>query len=396
MLDNKRIKHFSYILLTIFLGVSTIITTKIYMGNPILNYIRYIVIAGVFAYVLINVNITKISKKGIPLYVIWVLFASSTIISSLYNGENIIGSLWYLIGVPVVFFIAFPKYFTFEPLRVVTIALFAGHVPYLLISLVTSELRYPYEGVFVNPNQMGVLGAILGCGALTILNSQIKSRKRMRTIIPFSALVIISLLVVFMSGSRTSLITYGILIFIFMLVNLNILSRYNIKVTTVISLTAAIVVYFAYSRYGNVFDGMLSKIQYYRNQSDFASGRIYIWRTTIEDMSLLGHGSDYFVTNFGLGSHNSLIGILGEYGFISSIFMMLFAAAALILALRYYNRYKKIDSYAIAPLMIMLTFWGLSMGEGLFGLLGRGITVSYYTITGITLHQWIQGNKAYL
>lgn len=393
MLDYKRNQYLSHILLTVLLGFSTIITTKIFIGNSILSYLRYLILFSVFSYVLISVNITKIPRKGMPIYIIWMLFACSTIISSLYTRGNLIDSLWYLIGVPVIFFIAFPKYFTSKPLKLVTITLFAGHLPYLLISLVTSVPRYPYEGVFANPNQMGILGVILGCCSLIILNSQIKSRGRMKSIILFASFVLISLLVVFISGSRTSLIVFVMLMFIFLSINMNILSRYKIKANVVISLVAAFILYSAYLHYGDALNGMITKMQYYSNQSNIFSGRLYIWRTTIGDISLLGHGSRYFQMKFGLNAHNSLIDILGEYGAISAIFMILFAGFGLILALRFYNRYKRNDNYAIAPLMIMILFWGLSMGEGLFGSLGRGITVAYYVIIGITVYQYYNKNE---
>jgi O-antigen ligase len=92
----------------------------------------------------------------------------------------------------------------------------------------------------------------------------------------------------------------------------------------------------AYIVYQNnyVISGMIDKIQSHSNQGNILSGRLYIWQKTLEDSTLLGHGRDYFANNFVLGAHNSLIGILGEYGIIPTIFMIIFAVFGILLALK--------------------------------------------------------------
>jgi O-antigen ligase len=392
---ETRNTYISILILSILFGVSTIMTTKAYIDNTTFKYIRYMTIAVLFALVMIKTNVTRIPKNGIPFYIIWTIFSITAFISALYNNGDIIGSIWYLVGVPLVFFIAFPKYFNEKALELVTKALLIGHIPYLLISLMMFQIKYPFKGLFTNPNQMGTLGAVLGCGSLIFLNSQIKRRSKLRTVAFSVVLVILSLLTVFISGSRTSLITIGILIIIFIFVNANIHSTYDFRTFTVIGFAGLALAYIVYQNNNYVISGMIDKIQSHSNPSTILSGRLYIWEKTLEDATLLGHGRDYFANNFVFGAHNSLIGILGEYGIIPTIFMIIFAVFGILLALKFYFEFKNTNSYSIAPLMIMVTFWALSMGEGLFGLLGRGITLAYYTVTGITIYQWsTKRNKA--
>jgi O-antigen ligase len=115
------------------------------------------------------------------------------------------------------------------------------------------------------------------------------------------------------------------------------------------------------------------------------SGREDIWIKTFADMRLLGNGNDYFESNFGLGAHNSIITALGVNGVIAALLMSVLAIFSLFYAYVYFKNSSKKDDYAIAPLIINICFWILSMGEGMFGSLGTAITIAYVLSLGIMM-----------
>jgi hypothetical protein len=121
--------------------------------------------------------------------------------------------------------------------------------------------------------------------------------------------------------------------------------------------------------------------------SDAFNGRGPIWQKTFEDARLFGYGSnDYFLQNFDLGGHNSLIDILGQSGLIAFYLMMIVALMGLYCAYRYFRAQAGVNPYAMAPLLINVMFWTVAMAESMFGSLGRGLTVAYLLSLGTMLY----------
>ena len=128
--------------------------------------------------------------------------------------------------------------------------------------------------------------------------------------------------------------------------------------------------------------GILSKIG---GSAGVFSGREYIWQKTIEDMNLLGNSSNYFEFNFSFSAHNTVIHILGVNGIIAMELIVLFAIASFFYTYRYFRIYGQKDSFAMAPLILTTCFWILSMGEMMFGSLGKSITFAYLLSVGVVM-----------
>jgi O-antigen ligase len=143
---------------------------------------------------------------------------------------------------------------------------------------------------------------------------------------------------------------------------------------------------------GNELDAVVQGIGIgYANKlesNDTFNGRSYIWGKTLQDSRLFGYGSnDYFTQKFDLGGHNSLIDILGQNGLIAAYLMIIFAILSLYYAYRYFREQTMVNPYAIAPLIIGIMFWTVSMAESMFGALGRGLTIAYLLSIGLMLHR---------
>jgi O-antigen ligase len=120
-------------------------------------------------------------------------------------------------------------------------------------------------------------------------------------------------------------------------------------------------------------------------KGDILSKRTDIWMKVIDDMQALGNGSEYFPETVGISSHNSVIHIIGERGPIAAFFMICVAGLGLVRAWHQAVRDRGRSSFAAAPLLISVCFWVLSMGEGIFGSVGTGISLAYLLSIGILI-----------
>ena len=121
------------------------------------------------------------------------------------------------------------------------------------------------------------------------------------------------------------------------------------------------------------------------------SGRDRIWGQTLDESDLLGHGSKYFQLNFGLGGHNTIIEVIGQNGIIAANLLVAFAIASFFYTYAYFKTYAKEDCAAIAPFLITVCFWFLSMAEGMFGSLGNAMTLAYMLSIGIVISKPLTG-----
>jgi hypothetical protein len=121
------------------------------------------------------------------------------------------------------------------------------------------------------------------------------------------------------------------------------------------------------------------------------SGRDKIWGTTLDESDFLGHGSNYFTLKFGLGGHNTIIEIIGINGIIAGNLLIAFGIASFFYTYAYFKTYGKEDCAAIAPFLITVCFWFLSMAEAMFGSLGNAMTLAYMLSIGIVMSRPLEG-----
>lgn len=109
---------------------------------------------------------------------------------------------------------------------------------------------------------------------------------------------------------------------------------------------------------------IVSKFQAKLGNGDVLSGRGIVWEYTFNNAGLFGGGRDFYEqAGIEIGAHNTFISILGQYGWMSLLLLLLFLVVSFIYCLRY--TILSNDNYKYFPILIFVCFLTLSMAEGM-------------------------------
>lgn len=290
------------------------------------------------------------------------------------------------VGYTTVFFYAIPTAMKNHANFMIGAALFLGNIPFIIISV----LYYPfgnyilYPGVFATSNQMGFTCVAISAGIYIIFIGNLSAKKSFIHIFFISLCLGFILSILFLSKSRTSMLSFVIMLLV-CIWKLFSHPKYLLNIIKFIAF-GLIILFFSISDKIYLVTGQIQSVLISEESAKSGlSGRDVIWQKAVEEASLLGYGSDYFEKSFNLGAHNTIIGILGKNGIIAASIMSLFAVLSFYYAYTYYKENNKNDDYAIAPLLITICFWLVSMGEGIFGALGNTLTQAYMISVGIMM-----------
>lgn len=329
------------------------------------------------------------TKKSLPLLLLWTLFNFVSVVSGLANNDStsVRDGFWLMLGIPLIFFNALPRLMKGHANRLIALALFLGHAPYIIISLWLHPLTTSlYRGVFANANQLGSASTAMAASIFILLIAALSAKKSVGYVSLIVLLLLGTFTLILVANSRTSLLAFFAMFSIFVWTSVPN-PKGLLKITVIATAIVSAILFLASEQtqllWKNIELGFIEKI----GRSETLSGRGYIWGKTLDDVNLLGHGSDYFVSNFGMGGHNTIIEVLGRSGIIATYLILCFAIASFLYAYLYFKTYAKEDHYAIAPLVITVCFWILAMGEGMFGSLGQGITLTYMLSMGIVMKE---------
>lgn len=322
----------------------------------------------------------KIIKINDTMLFLFYLFLLSCSIGALLNSD-----VFVLLGALVFFSlyistsVILPSLCNYNCNELVAKAILISHIPLIFIPLLTNGINsMPYQGIFYNPNSFGnitvTLFAVLVAIFLKNFEEYITLSKKQRFMKLKLLLQLIFMFGVFwlviLSGSRTSFLT-GLVVLVIGLFFLTIfviktkkLKKLLLRGTSVSFV--AVVIYAMLALYTNfnqyVYLNIIYKFKTKASNGDVLDHRGEIWRQTMKEAGLFGKGDKYFEQNIGLGAHNTFISILGQYGWVSLIIILLF----LVLAVFYVCKYsvKNVDDkYKYLPFLLMVSFITLSMGE---------------------------------
>ena len=385
-------------IVTILLSVLFGGTSLIGLGNadipldPAILRLRYLLV-GTSLLILILMSSFKewgFHRQTRPLLLLWILFGCVLVMSGIANNDKTIfrDGLWQMIAVPLILFNAVPKAMKENANLLMGMGLFIGHIPYIVTSLVS----YPpgdgtlYRGVFANSNQMGFTCATMSAGLFILLMGAWSAKKSALYLFPIFAVLLIFFFLIILTNSRTSMIVYLIMFSVFFK-ELTKSPKAVKKMMTIATVTMTVVLLFG----GEQIEAMNNTLNNNFEAKEGLSGREHIWVKTLDDSNLLGHGSNYFLLNFGLGGHNTIIEVIGLNGIIAGNLLIAFGIASFFYTYAYFKTYAKEDCAAIAPFMITVCFWFLSMAEGMFGSLGNALTLAYMLSIGIVMSRPLPG-----
>jgi hypothetical protein len=355
--------------------------------DPVILRLRYfmVVINLIFLLVMAKFDMQDIPTRPVPLFLFWILFTLVSVISGITNNDftSVRDGLWLMLAVPLLFFKIFPRLMDKNANFIISLSMFLGLFPYIFMSLFLHPLSQSnsniYSGVFPNSNQLGFTCAAMASGILILLIGSLSKTSGMWYAL-FLFLWLFSLMMILVANARTSLLAFAAMSVILLL---KLLQKPQVLIVIIISVIIVMSLIIIGSS-GQQTQDILQQITNIQKK-EALSGREEIWSKTISDMSLLGHGSNYFELNFGLGGHNSIIIALGANGLIAAYFMIGFMVASFYYSYEYFRKYDKQEPYACGPLVITTGFWFLAMGEGMFGSLGNAMTMAYMLSLGVII-----------
>jgi len=361
--------------------------------EPALGMLRLVLIAAglgiLFPLLLTAIANIRVTAKGMVLISLWLAFGAVGLISSVVTEDHlepVASMLWILAGIPIIFFAALPGALGRKANQLATLALLISHAFYLLVSL----LRYPqvdfqYKGIFGHPNEMGMTATVVAACCLTWLTELVQTQSAgfLKTV-ALTAAFCVSCLLVLVSGSRTSLL--AVLVTTLLAAFLCAKQLYRKHLFSMVG-GGLVLLAFSAAIIPNleIAQQMWHKHMQRVMKGDMLSNRDEIWLKVIDDVQVLGNGSEYFPDSVGISSHNSLIHIIGQRGPIAAFFMAGFAVVGAVFAFQQAVRTSGRRPFASAPLLIASCFWALSSGEGVFGALGTGINLAYLLSIGLVL-----------
>ncbi|MEG3919868.1 O-antigen ligase family protein [Microcoleus sp. T3_A4] len=361
--------------------------------DPAVLKLRYLLVASSLLILILMSPFKQwgFHRQARPLLFLWILFACGLLISGLANNDTTIfrDGLWQMIAVPLILFNAVPKAMKENANLLMGMGLFLGHIPYIVTSLVSHPPGNGtlYRGVFANSNQMGFTCATMSAGLFILLIGAWSAKKDVRYLLPISVALLSIFVLIILANSRTSMIVCLIMFSVFF-------SEFvkNPKAVKKLLASATVAVSAVLLFGGEQIEAMNKTLNNNFEAKEGLSGRDHIWGQTLDESDLLGHGSNYFQLNFGLGGHNTIIEVIGQNGIIAANLLVAFAIASLFYTYAYFKTYAKEDCAALAPFLITVCFWFLSMAEGMFGSLGNAMTLAYMLSIGIVISRPLSGN----
>lgn len=250
--------------------------------------------------IIFNKQLT-LSKYKLAIFLIWEFFIFTVFCSKFSHGEfQILEFILYSILVPLVFFSN-------------KIQKYKG---VLLISYLISILPFLYLVRSNNPgNNLGIVFCIGGIILLDFMKM-----KRVNEKFIYLTLILFPVLI-FITKSRSALIVslFIVAIYFFSIIIKNNDSYLIITRKLIIALISFILAISVYNSLINLF--------FYKwgNNQNLTSGRIEVWLDIFNNgITLFGNGENYFLLTYGLrDAHNNLIQVLGAYGIVSFIFLII-------------------------------------------------------------------------
>ena len=314
---------------------------------------------------------------------IWLLFGFSILISEAINLQLPTAGIGYILFVPISYFLIFNKGMDNTILTSLKSMFFSQFsiIIWSLFEVMEWNTAY-YLGITNNSNNMGLIayGAAFSSILILLYHQHFKSGSKLMNIF-YGISGIISLGVLFQTGSRTPLVA---LIFPVGLFFLYILFINKIKIYRIIASIIAFIVLYNVFLKDMVDEYVLSKFQTTSLRGDLFSGRGAIWENAISDTTIFGHGESYFENILGIASHNVVIQFLGEYGLIAMILFIIFLISILYLSLK--NIFTIDDNFSfIIIFMFLSSYLIISMGESIFGVITDVETNVLFILIGYLL-----------
>lgn len=392
------------LLLTCLFGGASIrwfITDK--TNQTILLSLRYALIYGsiavflfIIAFFLLGGGKLRVSGKATFLVLCWILFAFFVIImaAAKRNLDFFMDGVWFLIGVPVVFFAFLPTIFKEHANELIAKALFMGHIPYVIFITSEQVQKYHFSQIgFENANSVGTAVAICSVGII-IISYYSMQKKYFRSWVELSILIAILLLnigIIFLAKSRVSLLVSFMLIgIVFTRGKLSMQHFLKAICITLFFLGVAFLLWM--DKWIELIRGVVDETNTSLERAGLLAGRLEIWMYALRNTNIVGHSEFLFESTGRIGVHNSFLSVWFYHGAIAGFFFTLFVLLSILYAHLYHKRNRMIP-YSITPFVVTIFFWVTSLTQEMFASVGSGITMALFLTIGVINRDFVQRGK---
>jgi len=321
-------------------------------------------------------------KSSLPA-VLWVLFALCAVASCLLHSAGIAPGMFYLIGVPVIFFNMLPLLFGRRGSFILACSVLLSALTLIVMSLVLAPPRFgePYQGILAYTIHLGEVSSLMVAATLGLLGGALSYGKAgRRYVIWLSVMLFIALMVGMTTAYRTSVATSLLLIIVFTVLNYKRAAHLMRVYAAFVAIMIALGLAASLSSYGEAFRVWEALATKQERRAEDEAGGITSYRdeqakTTIAHARWFGYGTaanprDYLQTT--IGYHSAFTAVLGRYG-IPAIFCFLGVWLSGIKGARRYMRATaETDPYNNFPLLCILFF-------------------VFFTLGSVVLYPWLTG-----
>lgn len=232
----------------------------------------------------------------------------------------------------------------------------------LLANPLATDITYGYQGIFDNPNKLGVclvpVATITGTLLITPSGTSLSKIQKVINAIIFA----LSFLLIIISSSRTALLSVILsmgVVFVLFIRSMK-LTRRTFKVAVTILLLVLIGGIILYNS-GFFNEYILSKSIRMSGSGDLFSGRSELWGYALKHSKIIGYNEE-FSEEFALGTHNTYLAYMVRFGYIFAGLFFLGTVLMLIEAYRF-HRTSRNNSLALIPFALTLSTMLIYMTE---------------------------------
>ncbi|MGF7184764.1 hypothetical protein GGQ84_000849 [Desulfitispora alkaliphila] len=383
----------------LFLSGTLFYTNKWAFLQPILLALPLLIIIVISIFKNIKIQVDY------PAIVVFYIFTFLSVISALVNADTVLlvraGILFLTFTVcSVLLPNILSKYY--KPTEInsfIAKSVLYSHYPLIIIPLLINGLVLnwynAYQGMFYNPNALGLVLVTIFAVEISLIISTLENKlirnEKIYTkniLVKTSLLLFLFILLIF-TRSRTAVLTAVLLFFsLFMLLIKKSFNKSRIKIKpfkrgiVVVVLFAVFTIFiFQATPIGELFSAqILSKFEF--RSDDLTDGRGDVWIRAINEQKLFGHGRGFFEGS--VTAHNTFISILAQYGSLPTIFFLIFIVQATLKGYKYATLNIN-DKYKFMPLSITITFLLTSMTEGMLYKLSMFVFFICYGVSSLNV-----------
>jgi len=320
---------------------------------------------------------------GIFTIIVWLFFSMSIILSELFRNNSPHIGIIYLTYVPLIFFYTIPR-MIYNPVETTVKATWYSGLIIVLLSLIW-ELPVAgsaYLGITNNSNSMGMVASQTALASLSLFYISFqKNKSNKKNILIYFITLVIAMLFLLASESRTSLLAVIVAVGI---VFLHALFTKKIEFKHVFVLLLLLLLVYHFFLRNFFLTGVMEKIVTFSSSSNVLAGRSDIWGNIIKDSTLFGYGFEYFQYILEIQAHNNVLQFVGMYGTLAGLLLAIFLCFTVLLSIIYYiKNYNKLD--AIIPFVFVVAYMILGMAETVLGFNAKTPTMVYFNFIGILL-----------